>query len=76
MHLYDRFVRIRMISANPEIILTKLTGEKIELENVVRVDDLTVEFSIPNTALSCLERIPRARCCPRGRWGWNSPPSP
>ena len=46
MSVIDGFLRIRIISADIERVLTVLTGNGIELTNIARIDYLTVEVTI------------------------------
>lgn len=46
MSVIDGYLRIRIISADIERVLTVLTGNGIELINIARIDYLTVEVTI------------------------------
>lgn len=57
MCLLDRYLRVRITSAEPETVLTKLIYDDIEITDAVWLDPLTVEIQIHNRQAASARKI-------------------
>lgn len=57
MGVAERYLRLRIITAEPENLLSLLTDSNVEILNVVFVDSLTVEIEIRKQNVSIVEKI-------------------